>query len=391
MKSSFIKKSAVLILAVLAAAGVWRYTSTQANSADMSYRTAAVQRGNLRSVIQATGTLNAEETVDVGTQISGTIDEIYVDYNDKVTKGQLIAVMDDRTQQADVDVAKANILSAKADLSKAQANLLKAQKDLRRTRELARKDLIARSDLDADEVAEATARADVEAAKAKIAQYEAALRKSDINLGHTKIYSPVDGVVVAKNVEKGQTVAASYQTPSIAEIARDLKLMQVEVSVDEADIGSVRVGQKAEFTVDAYASRTFGGTVTQVRISPSTTDNVVSYTVIVKVANDDEVLMPGMTANVSLVVSEKRGVLLVPNSALRYRPVTPSEIKDAPPSRKPRIAEVTAPAVYVLQNGEPVKVEVEKGITDGQNTEILSGVEEGVRVVIGVNLKPEKK
>jgi HlyD family secretion protein len=381
----------LLLITTVVGGGVYWYGETKADGADVSYRTAAVERGSLRSIIQATGTLNAEETVDVGTQISGTISEIYVDYNDKVKEGQLIAVIDSRSQQADVDVAKANILSAKADLSKAQANLLKAQKDLRRTRELARKDLIAKSDLDADEVAAATANADVEAAKAKIAQYEAALRKSQVNLDNTRIYSPVDGVVVAKNVDKGQTVAASYQTPSIAEIARDLKLMQVEVSVDEADIGSVKVGQRAEFTVDAYSGRTFSGQVTQVRISPSTSDNVVSYTVIVKVSNDDEILMPGMTANVSLVVTEKKDVLLVPNSALRFRPVVASEIKDAPPSRKPKIAEIEAPAVYVLQKNAPVKVEVEKGVTDGQRTEILSGVEEGMKVVIGVSLKAEKK
>ena len=374
-------KRIVTLFAVVALScgGVYWYSERRADSADVSYRTAVAARGSLRSVIQATGTLSAEETVDVGTQISGTINDIYVDYNDKVSQGQLIAVMDNRTQQAEVDMAKANVLSAKADLAKAQASLLKANRDLKRTRELIKKDLIARSELDADVAAQSTANADVMAAQAKVAQYEATLRKAEISLGYTKIYSPVDGVVVAKNVEKGQTVAASYQTPSIAEIARDLKQMQVEVNVDEADIGSVKVGQDAEFTVDAYADTTFSGKVTQVRISPSTSDNVVSYTVIVKVANDEEKLMPGMTANVSLVVTEKKDVLLVPNAALRFRPVANT------------VAAVETPGVYVLIDKKPAKVEVEKGISDGDRTEILSGLEEGARVLVGFNLQSEKK
>ncbi|WP_078015774.1 efflux RND transporter periplasmic adaptor subunit [Pyramidobacter sp. C12-8] len=386
-------KRIVTLLAVVALScgGVYWYSERRAASADVSYRTAVAARGSLRSVIQATGTLSAEETVDVGTQISGTINDIYVDYNDKVAQGQLIAVMDDRTQQAEVDMARANVLSAKADLAKAKATLLKADRDLKRTRELIRKDLIARSELDADVASQSTASADVMAAQARVAQYEATLRKAEINLGYTKIYSPVDGVVVAKNVEKGQTVAASYQTPSIAEIARDLKQMQVEVNVDEADIGSVKVGQDAEFTVDAYADTTFSGKVTQVRISPSTSENVVSYTVIVKVANDEEKLMPGMTANVSLVVTEKKDVLLVPNAALRFRPVVSTEIAMGPPSRRGTVAAAETPGVYVLLGKKPAKIEVEKGISDGDRTEILSGLEEGARVLVGFNLQAEKK
>lgn len=377
-------------LGVVGLGGVRWMSGQTSGSSSVGYRTAPVVRGSLRNIIQSTGTLNAEETVDVGTQISGTIQDIYVDYNDKVTEGELIAEMDSRTQQAEVDSAKANVLAAQADAAKAKAELLKADRDLKRTRELIKQDLIARSDLDADVAAQATAKAELMAAEASVAQYEAALRKAEINLGYTKIYSPVDGVVVTKSVEKGQTVAASYQTPSIAEIARDLKQMQVEVSVDEADIGSVREGQNAEFTVDAYPEDTFHGTVTQVRISPTTSDNVVSYTVIVKVANDDERLMPGMTANVSLVVTEKNDIILVPNAALRFRPVTNTEVTMAPPSRKGTVAEVETPGVYVLQNKKPVKIEVEKGITDGSRTEIISGVEEGTMVLVGFDLQSDK-
>ena len=379
-----------LIAALVSGGGLW-YTENRASGADVSYRTARVRRGSLRSTIQATGTLSAEETVDVGTQISGTIREIYVDYNDKVKEGQLIAVMDSRTQQADVDMAKANVLSAKADLAKANAKLLRANRDLSRTRQLVKKDLIARSELDADVADQATAKADVLVAQAKVAQYEATLRKQEINLSYTKIYSPVDGVVVAKNVEKGQTVAASYQTPSIAEIARDLKQMQVEVNVDEADIGSVKVGQRAEFTVDAYTDATFTGKVTQVRISPKSSNSVVSYTVIVKVNNDEEKLMPGMTANVSLIVTDKTDILLVPNAALRFNPNVNTSVQMAPPRRGGNVAAVETPGVYVLINKKPVKIEVEKGITDGTRTEILSGVEEGTEILVGFNLQPDKK
>ncbi|MBO6266668.1 MAG: efflux RND transporter periplasmic adaptor subunit, partial [Synergistaceae bacterium] len=290
-----------------------------------------------------------------------------------------------------VDMARANVLSAKADLAKANAKLLKANRDLNRTRQLVKKDLIARSELDADVAEQATAKADLMAAQAKVAQYEATLRKQEINLGYTKIYSPVDGVVVAKNVEKGQTVAASYQTPSIAEIARDLKQMQVEVNVDEADIGSVKVGQKAEFTVDAFTDTTFRGQVTQVRISPKSSNSVVSYTVIVKVNNDEEKLMPGMTANVSLIVTEKNDILLVPNAALRFRPNVNTEIQMGPRRRGGNVAAVETPGVYVMMNKKPVKIEVEKGITDGTRTEILSGVEEGTEVLVGFNLQSDKK
>ncbi len=391
MKKTVLKKIAFLATVASATCGAFFYYCgwRDAPSA-VSFRTALVVRGSLRSVIHATGSLSAQETVDVGTQISGTISDIYVDYNDKVEQGQLIAVMDSRMQQAEVDMAQANVAAAQAEVSRANAALLRAGRDLKRTRELIHKDLVAHSDFDAAVEAKAAADAAVQSAGAALAQRRAALRKAEVNLSYTKIFSPVDGVIVSKNVEKGQTVAASYQTPSIAEIARDLKLMQLKVSVDEADVGSVTVGQKTEFTVDAYPDRIFEGLVTQVRLSPDSSDNVVSYTVIVRVSNDDEKLMPGMTANVDLVVSEKRDILFVPNAALRFRPVENDGIGARSYSRRSQVA-AEAPAVYTLQKGVPVKIEVEKGITDGQNTEILSGVQEGMTVLVGYNLKTEKK
>lgn len=374
----------IMVLIVISGGLYWHYSK---GAEEIRYKTVKAVRSDLRSVIQATGTLDAVETVDVGTQISGTVKEIYIDYNSVVKKGQLIAEIDSATQQADVAQAEANLMAAEADLMNSEAVLSNAVKSLARTRKLAEKDLIAKADVDTDEKTYLTSKAQVAASRAKIAQYRATLNKAKINLGYTQIYSPVDGVVIAKNVEKGQTVAASYQTPSIAEIAKDLSQMQVEVNVDEADIGGVREGQKATFTVDAHPNDPFEGTVTQVRFSPTTTDNVVTYIVIVKVSNNKGLLMPGMTANVSLIVEEREDVVIVPNSAFRFKPAEPSESAGQP--GVPRmgaqtIAEVKAHGVYLLNKNTPERVEVKRGISDGQNTEIISGLNEGDEVITGI-------
>lgn len=390
-----LKIAALIAAAAVAAAGGFYFLNTR--EGEIQYKTVPVVRSDLRSTIQATGTLNPVETVDVGTQISGTIKELYFDYNSRVKQGQLIAIMDSATQSAEVAQAQATVASAQADVLNAQAALDVAAKDLARTRELAKRDLIAKADVDADTSTWLKAKANLAAAEAKVAQYRATLEKSRINLNYTRIYSPVDGVVVAKNVEEGQTVAASYQTPSIAEIARDLTQMQVEVNVDEADIGGVHEGQPATFNVDTYPTLNFEGKVTQVRLSPETTDNVVTYTVIVKVQNPDGKLLPGMTANVSLILENRDDVLVVPNSAFRFKPSNgQSSGEMGPPGpgggHKQNVAEVTKPALYTLdKKKKPVKIEVEKGITDGQNTEIISGVEEGERVITGIIVPKEEK
>ncbi|MDO5116792.1 MAG: efflux RND transporter periplasmic adaptor subunit [Synergistaceae bacterium] len=384
------KAAAAILIAVAAAAGGWYFWSTR--TPDITYKTSPVARADLLSTIQATGTLSAVETVDVGTQISGTIKELYFDYNSSVKAGQLIALMDAATQSAEVAQAEATVASAQADVMSAEAALDEATKNLSRTQELAKRDLIAKADVDTDTSTWIKAKATLAASRAKVAQYRAALEKSRINLNYTRIYSPVDGVVVAKNVEEGQTVAASYQTPSIAEIARDLTQMQVEVNVDEADIGGVHEGQLATFNVDTYPSESFEGKVTQVRLSPETTDNVVTYTVIVKVQNPDGKLLPGMTANVSLILESREDVLIVPNSAFRFKPSTGQSTEMGPPGPgggKQNIAEVTAPSVYLLEKKKPVKVEVERGITNGQSTEILSGLKEGERVITGIIVPKE--
>lgn len=386
------KKSITALVIIIAAAGFYFYRT--ARTQEIQYATAPASYGDITSSISATGTLGAVETVDVGTQISGTIKSIYIDYNSVVKKGQLIAEIDPATQEAEVAQYRANLMSSMADLDYRRAIYSRALKDLARTKELAAKDLISKAEVDADESSMNEAKAQVAASEASVAQARATLAKSEINLGYTKIYSPVDGVVVAKNVDAGQTVAASYQTPSIAKIARNLAEMQVEVAVDEADIGGVVEGQTARFTVDAHLRETFEGSVTQVRLEPSTSDNVVTYTVIAKVTNDRKLLLPGMTANVSLILQEKEGVLLIPNSAFRFRPSDGSNNSVAmgpgPGGGRSTIAAISAPAVYKLgKDKKPNKIEVERGITDGQNYEIISGLKEGEMVITGIKIEKE--
>lgn len=392
-KLKFSKKTAIilLILAVIFTAG--HFIGKQTKSQLDYYKTAGVRKADLRSVISATGTLKATETVDVGTQISGKIIELNVDYNSVVKKGQLIAKMDSSTQTTDMLAAQANYISAQADLQASLAKLDYAEKDFKRSKELVSQDLVAKSEYDSAESALRSAKAAVNVSKAKINQTRQAFEKTKITLGYTYIYAPVDGVVVAKNVEEGQTVAASYSTPSIVEIARDLTKMQVEIRVDEADIGNVKDGQPAEFTVDSFPDKKYNGKVTQIRLSPTTTDNVVTYTVVADVDNSDLSLLPGMSANVSLILKETKDVLSVPNSAFRFKPVkkNPNGPQQGAPGMrmKANIAEITKPTVYVLEKNKPVKREVEKGITDGERTEIIKGLKEGERVIIGVNLKKE--
>lgn len=391
----YIGKKSIIAALILAAVAGGYFFYRSAKTQEIQYVTTSVSRGDLRSSISATGTLSAVETVDVGTQISGKIKSIHIDYNSVVKAGQLIAEIDSATQEADVQQARASQLSARASLENARATLIRAQKDYARTKELADKDLVSRADLDADEASLNVAKAQVAAAEAQVAQATASLSKAEINLGYTKIYSPVNGVVVAKNVDEGQTVAASYQTPSIAEIARNLAEMQVEVAVDEADIGGVFEGQTAKFTVDAHPKESFTGVVTQVRLAPNTADNVVSYTVIVKVANDDKLLMPGMTANVALIIEEREDVLMVPNSAFRFRPSNGAGQQMGggmgPGGGGSRnIAAVEAPAVYLMgKDKKPVKTEVERGITNGQFYEIVSGLNEGDKVITGIRIEKE--
>lgn len=347
-----------------------------------SYLTGKVKSGDIRSVIMATGKIQPVTLVKVGTQISGTLKELYVDYNSVVKKGQLIAVIDPSVQEADISGAKAALATAEAAAREAGAALAQAEKDACRSRELYRQDIIAKSALEADESRFEQAKARFEAAGTRAAEQRAALLKARLQLGYTKIYSPVGGVVVTKNVDVGQTVAASFNTPTIAEIAEDLSNMQVAVNIDEADIGRVHIGQRAEFTVDAFPDDSFGGEVSQIRISPITENNVTSYTAIVSFENSSgqrTVLMPGMTANVTLTVEERLSVLTLPNSALRFRP--PVNKKTDKTEKPDEPDEPDKSSVYKLVDGKPLKISVKTGITDGTNTEVIEGLNEGTEVI----------
>lgn len=347
------------------------------------YRTAPAVRGDIRAMVTATGTVNAVTTVLVGTQVSGTIKHIYVDFNSLVKKGQRIAEIDPSTFQAQVDQARANVLVAKANVAKAQAVLADSKRTMERNRQLWERNLIARSDLDTAETNFNSNQALLQAAEAQAAQQEATLRLAETNLRYTHIVSPVDGIVVSRAVDVGQTVAASFQTPTLFTIAQDLTKMQINTSVDEADIGKIKPNQAVDFTVDAYPDATFKGRVDQVRIAPITVQNVVTYDVVVKVDNSDLRLKPGMTANVSIVTAQKNGVLRIPNAALRFRPPTP----EGSPQRTGRNdAKKTGQASYGVwtSEGKTLKrIGVTLGISDGTYTEMTSGdLKEGQRVIV---------
>ena len=299
--------------------GVW-YGFFRDEGTEYVYRTQPVTRGSISATVSATGSVNPVEMVDVGTQVSGTIKEIYVDYNSRVTKGQLIAMLDTDMLQSRIEEAKAALALAQARTTSAKASVADADRTFKRNKELWGRDLIARSELDAAETKLSLARASLAENNAQVVQAKASLKQAETSLGYARIVSPVDGVVIARKVDVGQTVAASLQTPTLFSIARDLTRMQIEASVDEADIGRIAEGQKAICRFDAWPDTTFEGTVTQVRLKSTVVSNVVTYTVIIRVDNSELKLKPSMTANVTIVTEEKKDVLRVPAAALRFTP-----------------------------------------------------------------------
>jgi HlyD family secretion protein len=358
------------ILVVVAAVGAFLIFRNKGG--ETKYKSEKVTKGDIVTSVTATGTVNAVTTVLVGTQVSGTIKKIYVDFNSPVKRGQLIAQIDTALFDEQVQQQKANLLAAKANLEKADASLVDAKRTMERNKELFAKNLIARSDFDTADTNYETSKASVSVAKAQVAQADAALKNAQTNLGYTRIVSPVDGTVVSRNVDVGQTVAASFQTPTLFTIAQDLTKMQIDTSVDEADIGKVKVGQEVDFTVDAYADITFKGKVGQVRIAPITVQNVVTYDVVVMVDNPDVKLKPGMTANVSVIVAEKKDILRIPNGALRFRPSGMTKTKQ--PQK--------GAGVWILEKAKPKRLPVTIGISDGSFSELVTGeLREGQDVI----------
>jgi HlyD family secretion protein len=303
---------------LVAAAGLFVAFRSRGN--DVRYATTAIDRGDIADVVGATGVLQAVTTVQVGSQVSGTIQQLLADFNSTVKKGQVIARLDPALFQARVAQAQANLVSTRADVERARAAIADARQKYERAQALARQDLLPESDLETAKSAFDAAQAQLQANQAAVSQAQAALNQAQVDLGHTVITAPIDGVVLARNVDVGQTVAASLQAPVLFVIANDLDQMQVNASIDEADIGRVKTGQDVTFRVDAFPDQAFKGRLEQVRLQPVVAQNVVTYNTIVAVDNKGQRLMPGMTATVSVVIEERKDAVRVPAAALRFRP-----------------------------------------------------------------------
>ena len=321
-----LRKLGIAAIVIAVAAGGWYVWSKRGQSADGGYRTETVQRGDVRVAISSTGTLSAISTVTVGSQVSGQITEVMVDFNDRVTKGQVLATIDASTYQAQIEQGSAQIASAQASLRQAQAGLRNAQLDYNRKADLGRQQLVSKSDVDLARASLEQAQAQVNSAQAQIRQQTASTQTTRVNLSRTVIRSPVDGVVLTRTIEPGQTVAASLSAPELFTIAEDLAKMKIELAVDESDIGQVKVGQVVSFSADAFPERQFKGVVDQVRLSATTSNNVVTYPVVVTVDNSDGTLLPGLTVNAEIEVSKRSDVLKLANAALRFKPAEGSPL-----------------------------------------------------------------
>ena len=389
------------------AGGAWWYSNQQAaQNPEQRYKLATLDKGEVTQTVSANGTLNPVVLVSVGTQVSGTVRKLYVDFNDKVEAGQPLLELDAALLTALVKQSDANVSNASAALELAQANEA-------RMKSLFAQEYVSRQEYE-------TTRQVLKSATAQLALARATQERDRVNLSNTTIRSPVSGVVVDRVVDLGQTVAASFQTPVLIKIAQDLSEMRIDTSFAEADIGNLREGQKARFTVDAFPDRSFSGEVQQIRLNPTNQQNVVTYNVRVSVANKDQALLPGMTAYVSIGVAKRQEVLLLPNAALRFKPADAAE-KAEKSGPKPASTATVSPGmgagsdgggmaakpgagkagkkrdgqsgtVYVLAGDEIKPVSVQIGITDNRNTEVLRGdLKAGDRVVMGENAGPAKK
>ena len=338
-----------------------------------------VKERTITQIVEATGTIQPVNTVDIGAQVSGMISKIYVDYNSEVTKGQLLAQIDTSLFEAQLQQSIANINNAKATLAKNKAILDYDEKTYKRYKNLYARNLVSKNDLDSAESSYKSDLAQVQAAQATIMQAQANYDTASANMRYTKITSPVDGIVISKEVEEGQTVAASFQTPTLFTVAEDLTNMKIETSVSEADIGKVKVGQEVEYTLDGYPDSTFKGIVTQVRLSPTTESNVVTYTVIIGVENEDSKLMPGMTANVSIITNKQENVLTVPNNALKFTAAENNK-------------KYEEKGIWINKKGKPERINIKTGLSDDFYTQIISDeIKSGDLVYTGKIGKGNKK
>lgn len=378
----------LLLLLLLSAAGGggWWYYKNH-TPAVTEYNTEMLARGDITQIVTATGSLKPVINVTVGSQISGTISKLNADFNSKVKEGQILAILDPATYEAIV-------LQAQGELANAKATLELAEITARRKEELLKQNAGTQADLD-------TARASLRQAQAGVRIKEGSLKRAEVDLSRCTIYSPIDGTVIARSVDIGQTVAAALSSPNLFTIANDMTSMQISAAVSEADIGNVAEGQSVEFTVDAFPYTPFNGRVEQIHNAPVTVQNVVTYDVLVAVANPELKLKPGMTANVSIVVAQRKGVLRVPNAALRFRPPEPpgtQSTKGANGGAEPRPRTGGRPSkgvrpdrkVHLLKPGSstPEPVQIKLGISDNLFTEVLEGLEEGAVLATGVKTPP---
>jgi HlyD family secretion protein len=429
-----------ILLAAATVAIVAVVLAFRSHDHEVTYAAVPADRGDIMDVVGATGTVQAVQTVQVGSQVSGTIESLAADFNTVVRKGQVIARLDPSLFQARVGQAQANLISARANVDRSKAAVDDGRSKLERAKLLFAEQLLPQSDLDTAQTTYDQAMAQLKASQAAVSQAQASVNQAQVDLQHTIIAAPIDGVVVARNVDVGQTVAASFTAPVLFTIANDLKHMEVNASVDEADIGRVRSGQEVTFRVDAYPDRTFHGRVGQVRLQPTTVQNVVTYNTIITVDNDDGRLLPGMTATVSVIVRKSENALRIPAAALRFRPegfeagsrggraggtVGTRPAAAGGTGGGPRAAagpggaapggfsgvrrggdgsgggrggprgdsgEVGAASgerrsalVFILNDkGQPEPVRVRVGVSDGQYVEVQDGISEGARVVVGI-------
>ena len=378
ISSVWIIVGVVVALAVIA----WLLSGSKKEET-VNFTTEAAAPANIENSVTATGSIEAVTTVTVGTQVSGIVSKLYVDYNSVVKKGQVIAELDKSNLVSQLNSAKAAFAEAQAQLRSAQSDVAYQRSNYNRYKALYQKGLISANDYESARLSYQTAEATLSQRKDAVLSSREEVNRAQTNLGYATITSPIDGVVISKSVEEGQTVAASFSTPELFTIAKDLKDMRVVADVDEADIGEVKVGQRVTFTVDAYPDDTFQGYVTQVRQEATTTNNVVTYEVVISAPNNDLKLKPGLTANVNIYTNEIKNTLSVPSKALRYTPeketVGGRKIKDCTGKNK----------VWTLEGNTLVAHAVNIGATDGTHTQILSGIKKGQKVITGVAVATE--
>lgn len=380
MKKIKISKVWILLAIVVVLAVVAFLLSGNKKKEQVQFNTAEVAPANIVNTVSATGTIEPVTSVTVGTQVSGIVSKLYVDYNSVVKKGQVIAELDKSNLTSELNSAKASLEQSKASLASAESSLSYQTANFRRNKALYQKGLISGNDYESARLSYQTTLASVSSARDQVASAQEQVKKAQTNLSYATITSPIDGIVLSKSVEEGQTVAASFSTPTLFTIAKDLTNMQVVADVDEADIGNVKVGERVTFTVDAYPDNTFSGTVKQVRQEATTTNNVVTYSVVITAPNADLKLKPGLTATVTIYTQENKGVLSVPSKALRFTPeketVGGMKIKDIANAKN---------KVWTIEGNTVVAHRVNIGMTDGSHTQILSGIRRGAKVITGIS------